>query len=60
MLTLDVREGEYIYIGDNIRICLVKRQGPNNYIGIEAPRNVKILREKVKQKIDNDQQAAGE
>ena len=54
MLTLDVREGEYIYIGEDIRICLVKRQGPNNYIGIEAPKDIKILREKVKQKIDSE------
>lgn len=60
MLTLDVREGEYIYIGEDVRICLVKRQGPNNYIGIEAPKSIKILREKAKQKIDNNQQAVGE
>lgn len=58
MLTLDLREGEYIYIGDDIRICLVKRQGPNNYIGIEAPRDIEILREKVKKKIESDNQAA--
>ncbi len=59
MLTLDLREGEYIYIGDDIKICFVKRQGPNNYIGIEAPRDIQILREKVKQKIESDNQAAG-
>lgn len=59
MLTLDLRAGEYIYIGDDIRICLVKRQGPNNYIGIEAPREIEILREKVKKKIESDNQAAG-
>ena len=58
MLTLDVREGESIYIGDNIRVCLVKRQGPNNYIGIDAPKSVPILREKVKRKIENEQKSA--
>lgn len=56
MLTLNISDGEYIYIGDEIKVCLVKRQGPNTYIGIEAPKNLKVLREKVKHKIDNKQQ----
>ena len=47
MLSLNVKEGDYLLIGDNIRIHVQKGIGNNMKIGIEAPRAVPIVRGKV-------------
>lgn len=43
MLTLGRKEGEYIMIGDEIMIKLVKGEGTVR-IGIEAPKGLPIVR----------------
>ncbi len=47
MLSLQVREGDYILVGDNIRITVQKGIGANMKLGFEAPRSISIVRGKV-------------
>jgi carbon storage regulator len=44
MLVLSRKEGERLVIGDNITIVVSKVSGNRVSIGIEAPRDVKIVR----------------
>ena len=44
MLTLSRKIGQSIMIGDDIEVKIVKIDRGYAYIGIEAPRNVPILR----------------
>ena len=46
MLMLTVREGDYITIGDDIKVYLMKGEW-KSVIGIEAPKNIPILRQTV-------------
>lgn len=47
MLVLSRKPGERIMIGDDITLTVV-RLGPNNVrLGIEAPRNMPIVREEL-------------
>jgi carbon storage regulator len=47
MLVLTRRIGERIFIGDNIVIMVTDVQGCSVKIGIEAPREVRIVREEL-------------
>jgi carbon storage regulator len=47
MLILTRREGETLLIGDNIEVTVLAVNGGQVRIGIEAPREVTILREEV-------------
>jgi carbon storage regulator len=47
MLILTRREGETLLIGDNIEVTVLAVNGSQVRIGIEAPREVTILREEV-------------
>jgi len=44
MLVLSRKEGERIVIGDNVTLIVSKVNGNRVTIGIEAPRDVKIIR----------------
>ena len=47
MLVLSRKSGERIHIGENITVTIV-RIGPNNVrIGIDAPRDLNIVREEL-------------
>jgi carbon storage regulator len=47
MLVLSRKSGERIRIGDNVTVTIV-RIGPNNVrLGIEAPRDLNIVREEL-------------
>jgi sRNA-binding carbon storage regulator CsrA len=47
MLHIQMQKGEYITIGDNIRIyCTKSSCGGAIAIGVEAPREMKVLRPK--------------
>jgi carbon storage regulator len=43
-LTLGVKEGEYIYIGQDISVQVVKTEGDYMRLDINAPKSVEILR----------------
>lgn len=47
MLLLTRRIGESIIIGDQITVTVVKIRGSSVQLGIEAPKNVKIVREEL-------------
>lgn len=61
MLVLTRKIGSNIIIGDNIRISLISVDGDKARIGIEAPRDVRILREEsITDTIEENQRAVNE
>ena len=44
MLVLTIREGESIYIGDDIVVSVIEVEAGNVRIGVEAPRELRISR----------------
>ena len=55
MLVLTAKVGEKIYIGENTYILLSQISSKNQAkIGIEAPKSVKIIRESIYNKIDEE------
>lgn len=49
MLVLSRREGERIVIGDDITLVISRVSGNRVTIGIEAPRDVKVVRGELKE-----------
>ena len=47
MLVLTRLEGQVITIGDNIRVTIVEVRGDKVRVGIDAPRNVPVMRAEV-------------
>jgi carbon storage regulator len=54
MLVLSRKEGERIVIGENITLIVSKVSGNRVTIGIEAPRDVKVMRGELKGELDSD------
>ena len=51
MLVLSRKPGERIMIGDDVTVTIV-RIGPNNVrLGIEAPREMNIVREELRERV---------
>ena len=44
MLLLSRRAGQSIKIGNDIKVIITKIEGGSAYVGIEAPKNVPIMR----------------
>ncbi len=55
MLVLSRKVGERLWIGDNISITVVKITGGGVRIGIEAPAELPVVREELKQRMENQQ-----
>jgi len=55
MLVLGVNVGEYVQIGDDIKVGVTKHKNDNLRLSITAPKDVKILRGAV---IEKDRKAA--
>ena len=49
MLVLSRKNGETIFIGDRIKVSVVKLDGGKVRLGVEAPANVRILRGELEQ-----------
>lgn len=47
MLILTRKKGEALLIGDEIKISVLEVDGEKVSVGIQAPRNVKVLREEL-------------
>jgi carbon storage regulator len=47
MLVITRKEGEAILIGENIEICILNVADRSIKIGINAPKNIKILRKEL-------------
>jgi len=54
LLVLTRKLGEKIQIGDDISIVIMEVKGKQVKLGIEAPSNIKIHREEVYQKIQDE------
>ncbi len=60
MLVLSRKPGERIHIGSNITITVLESNGRLVRIGVEAPRNVSILRAEIKDQIERENKLAAE
>lgn len=64
MLILTRRVDERIFIGDDITLCVLDIEGNRVRLGLEAPKDVAILREEVQQRYDveasNDARHSGD
>ena len=58
MLILSRRAGESIYIGDNIRVSVLKIQCNQIKLGFDVPENVGVYREEVYNRIREQNQKA--
>ena len=58
MLILTRKAGDGIVIGDNINIKIVEIKGGGVRIGIDAPKNCKIYRQEVYERITAENQEA--
>jgi carbon storage regulator len=54
LLVLTRKLGEKIQIGDNISIVIMEVKGKQVKLGIEAPANIKVHREEIYQKIQDE------
>ena len=57
MLILTRRVGERLIIGDDVTITILSIKGNQIRIGIDAPREVKVHREEVFQRIQKEREA---
>lgn len=48
MLVLTRADGESFFVGDNIKVRVLAVRGGNVRIGVEAPKDVAVLREELK------------
>ncbi len=60
MLILGRRKGESVLIGDDIEITIVDIQGDYIRMGIQAPREVSIVRKEIKEQIREENIKAAE
>ena len=44
MLNMTIAQGEYVLIGENIKVYFNRTKGKELSVGIDAPRDVKVLR----------------
>ncbi|MCP4190139.1 MAG: carbon storage regulator [Planctomycetaceae bacterium] len=52
MLVLARKENQSIIIGDAIKITIVGRSGSSIRVGVEAPRDLKVMREELEIKLE--------
>lgn len=57
MLAISRRAGESFLIGDNTRIKVVRINGDKVRIGIEAPEEIKVVREELVKKEGRDERS---
>ena len=58
MLVIRRRVGEAFFVGDNVEIRIVEINAHRVVLGIEAPPEVSILRQEIRQAAEQNQQAA--
>lgn len=58
MLILSRKVGETLYINDEIELKIVEVSGDKVKLGINAPKDVKILRSELRQTIENNTEAS--
>ena len=60
MLTISRRAGERILIGDDIVVEVVEVSGGNVRLGITAPKELRIYREELWERVKQENEAAAE
>lgn len=60
MLVLTRKQGEGILIGDDIRITVVELKGGGVRLGIDAPREMKVHRQEVVERIEKENREAAQ
>lgn len=55
MLILSRRPGESLVIGDDVTVTVVAIKGNQVRIGVNAPKNVRVDREEIRARINNEQ-----
>ena len=58
MLVLSRKEGERLVIGDNVIITVTRISGNRITLGIEAPRDVRVMRGELERHDESNEQAA--
>lgn len=58
MLILTRRQGESIYLGENIRITVLGTQGKQVKLGLEVPTDMTVYREEVYKKVVEENRMA--
>ena len=58
MLIITRKKGESIMIGDDIEITISKIEDCSVKIGIEAPKNINILRRELYEEVENENKEA--
>ncbi|MCL4156237.1 UNVERIFIED_CONTAM: hypothetical protein GTU68_042911 [Idotea baltica] len=58
MLVLSRKVGERIWIGDEISVTVVRVTGGGVRIGIEAPKELAVVREELKSKLEQELNAS--
>jgi len=58
VLILSRRIGEKLIIGDNVTVTILAVKGNQVRIGIEAPRNVRVDREEIHERIMKEEEEA--
>ena len=56
MLVLSRKVGEKVFIGENIAVTVVRINGGGVRLGIEAPSEMPVLREEMRDKLDTPPQ----
>lgn len=56
MLILSRRVGESLCIGDDVIVTVMAIKGNQVRIGVNAPKNVRVDREEIRARINNEQQ----
>ena len=57
MLVLSRKVGERILIGDNISVTVVRITGGGVRLGVEAPPDMAVIRQELKDRLDAEQAA---
>lgn len=60
MLVLSRKTGESVSIGDTIKIKIVEIKGGLVRLGIEAPADIRILREEIMMKVSDENRIAAD
>lgn len=50
MLKLSIRPGEYLMIGDNVKVIFTGGSGKNLHLLVDAPKEVSVVRSKAAEK----------
>jgi carbon storage regulator len=60
MLVLTRRPGQSIVVGDNIELVVVRIEGDRVVLGIEAPREVRVVRSELLRAVEAENQVSSE